>query len=64
MYIYVRTLREIRLYELANFEFSSLRYESSHVSESFCLKKEAQKGGIHNAVYTVRAHRDMKKIQD
>ena len=33
--MYICTLREIRLYKLANFDFSSLRYESSHVSESF-----------------------------
>ena len=54
------TFTNFRSRKKRTLKFSSLRYDSSHVSESFCLKKEAQKGGgggVHNAVFTVHVKR-------
>ena len=46
------TFTNFRSQKKRTLKFSSLRYESPHVSESFCLKRR-RKRGIHNSDYTV-----------
>ena len=50
---FISTFTNFRSQKRANFEVWTMRYEYPHVNEYFCLKNEAQSGGIHYAAYTV-----------